>query len=41
MSREQNAGQNHNTKLGNEISESMARFTYLDTTKKKKKEKMH
>jgi hypothetical protein len=32
MSRQQNAGQNHNTKIGNKSSERVEQFKYLGTT---------
>jgi len=32
MYREQNAGQNHNTKIGNESFESVVQFRYFETT---------
>jgi hypothetical protein len=35
ISRDQNAGQNHNIKTGNEFFESVERFKYLGTTKSK------
>jgi hypothetical protein len=34
-SREQNAGQNHNIKIGNKSFENVAKFKYLETALKK------